>query len=360
MFLYSSDEDFVDPEKEPSTRDALSGTSSQPDKDEMKRQKKNEKNARYRARMTGQQKLLEAKATALRMKKSRENQTPEKQQMERDKARERMAQHRLPTLTKIKPKDGLRCQDVLNGTFRVARLESTPDGIGPMDVECQYCGALKFRKETSTTCCSDGKVLPAVFPRPPDDLMNLWSGTDARSRMLRQHSRMINNAVCLSSLKVKLRTFQGFTPSIVFQGRVQHRAGALLPADGEPPRFAQLYVYDPAMETTHRFENMVVPTSLSNSQKAILKDLLQNVQDVLHQVNPFVRDFKQIIDLPEQDVAEGKIVISAKTPVGEHPRRYNTPTTLQEVSILMNPGKHDLIIQKRGGGLVYIGKLFMR
>ena len=312
---------------------------------------------KYRENQTPEQQQIEREEARQRMEKLRENQTPEKQEMERNKARQRMAEHRLPTLTKIKPKDGLKSKDVLNGSFRVARLEDTPDGIGPMDVECKHCGALKFKKETATTCCSDGKVLPAVFPRPPDDLMKLWSGTDAKSRMLRQHSRMINNAVCLSSLKVKLRTFQGFTPSIVFQGRVQHRAGALLPADGELPRFAQLYVYDPAMETTHRFENMVVPTSLSNAQKAILKDLLQNVQEVLHQVNPFVKDFKQIIELPDEEISEGKIVISAKTPIDEHPRRYNTPTNLQEVSILMNPGKHDLVIQKRGGGLHTISDL---
>ena len=102
---------------------------------------------------------------------------------------------------------------------------------------------------------------------------------------------------------------------------------------------------------------MVVPTSLSNAQKAILKDLLQNIQEVLHQVNPFVRDFKQIVDLPDQEIAQGKIVISAKTPINEHPRRYNAQTNLQEVSILMNPGKHDLVIQKRGGGLHTISDL---
>ena len=187
--------------------------------------------------------------------------------------------------------------------------------------------------------------------------MKLWMGDDTRSRLFREHSRIFNNAVCLSSLQVKLRTFHGFNPSIIFQGRVQHRAGSLLPSDGELPRFAQLYVYDPTLESNQRFKNMTIPNSVSNPQKAVMKSLLESVQQVLHQVNPFVKDFKQILDIPEEELENGKIVISATTPVNEHERRYNVPSSLQEVSILMEPGKHDLVLQKRGGELQTISDL---
>ena len=321
------------------------------------RERKAKSRAKLKVTMTTEQKQLEAKASNERKKKFRAAQTPQQRQVERDNAREGMARLRLPSLTNISLKDGLRTHELFSGTFSVAELSTTEDSIGYMDTECQYCGALKFRKETSTTCCSGGKILLELFPRPPDDLLNLWTGKDGKSRMFRENSRMINNAVCLSSLKVNLRTFHGFSPSIVFQGRVQHRAGALLPADGEVPRFAQLYIHDPALETNQRFANMVVPGSMSSSQKSILKNLLQNVQEILHQVNPFVQDFKQIIEIPEEDIAEGKIVISAKTPANEHARRYNAPTNLQEVSILMDPGKHDLVIHRRGGGLQTISDL---
>ena len=44
----------------------------------------------------------------------------------------------------------------------------------------------------------------------------------------------------------------------------------------------------------------------------------------LNKFNPFVRDFKQIMEIPDTDLAEGKIVISAKArPTEEHERRYN-------------------------------------
>ena len=144
-----------------------------------------------------------------------------------------------------------------------------------MDNKCDYCGALKFDKETPTTCCSGGKVSLEPFPRPPQALMDLWTGTDSRSRLFRLNARILNNAVCLSSLQANDRNLPGFNPSVVFQGRVHHRAGALLPAEGEQPKFAQLYVYDAALESTLRFDNMQmqIPTNTSNAQKAVLREL---------------------------------------------------------------------------------------
>ena len=281
------------------------------------------------------------------------------EQLEKDRRdmRERMVQLRKPSHTKVGFKDGQRSKEILLGKFEVQPLEMTLDAIGKMDVVCEHCGALKYARETSTTCCSGGKVLPIPFPRPPEGLMKLWTENDPKSRIFRENSRHINNAVCLSSLKVDERRFRGFAPTVVFQGRVQHRAGSLLPSDGEVARFAQLYVYDPALESSQRFENMVIPSNMSSPQKALLKESLQIAQDEIHQHNPFVQDFKQILEMPENELADGKIVITAKTPVHEHERRYNAPTNLQEVSILMNPGKHDLVLQKRGGGLQTISDL---
>ena len=177
------------------------------------------------------------------------------------------------------------------------------------------------------------------------------------SRLFKEHSRHLNNAVCLSSLQIRERDPGGFNPSVVFQGRHHLRTGALLPAAGEQPVYAQLYVFDAALESTQRFQNMRIPNSTSNAQKAVLKQILQIVQGVIHENNPYVKDFKQVMEMPDEEIGEGKIVISAKGPSNEHSRRYNAPTNLNEVCILMNPGKHDLVLQKRGGGLKHVSDL---
>ena len=68
-------------------------------------------------------------------------------------------------------------------------------------------------------------------------------------------------------------------------------------------------------------------------------------------------DFKQILELPEENLSGGKIVLSAKAPTNEHSRRYNLQVNLKEVSIITNETPHDFVLHKRGGGLQFISDL---
>ena len=61
--------------------------------------------------------------------------------------------------------------------------------------------------------------------------------------------------------------------------------------------------------------------------------------------------------MTDEEIGEGKIVISAKAPRGEHQRRYNHQTNLKEVSILTDTNPHDLILHKRGGGILEVKDL---
>ena len=82
------------------------------------------------------------------------------------------------------------------------------------------------------------------------------------------------------------------------------------------------------------------------------------MQKAIHANNPFVKDFKQIMEIGEGQLPQGKIVISAKSrPTGEHARRYNEQLNLQEVSILTSSERHDLVMEMRGGGLKRISDL---
>jgi hypothetical protein len=107
-----------------------------------------------------------------------------------------------------------------------------------------------------------------------------------------------------------------------------------------------------------RFQNMSLPASCSDRQKHVLAEILETVQQELRDNNPFVKDFVQIKEIPEEQIGLGKIVISAKNrPAGEHERRYNGQLNLNEVSILTNSQPHDLVLRKRGGGLTQISDL---
>ena len=149
-----------------------------------------------------------------------------------------------------------------------------------------------------------------------------------------------------------------YNPSVIFQGRVNQLMGPLQAQDGARARFAQLYILDSSLETTIRIDNMNMPINISIADQETLKKLLETIQQVMHEKNPFIKDFKQILETPEEELYGGKVVISAAAKPREgHPRVYNVQENLQELSIVTNEKPHDLVIHKRGGGLEKISDL---
>ena len=56
------------------------------------------------------------------------------------------------------------------------QLEPMYGNIGDMDVICIKCGALKFKCETKSVCCCNGKVILDPFPALPAFLQDLING----------------------------------------------------------------------------------------------------------------------------------------------------------------------------------------
>ena len=260
-----------------------------------------------------------------KQKAARQEQMAEKRQTAKATQKVAMKILRKNRKTGVEKKEALLTDEIIDGSHQVPDLKDTVDTIGKMDSVCQFCGALKFKKETGSTCCNNGKVSLDSLPQPPEQINKLWHEDTPEGRLFRQHARSINNAVCLTSIKGKQRTFGGgFAPNVVYEGKVTYLVGPLQAAEGEKPCFAQLYVHDPSLETGLRLSGMTIPAGTSGRQRKILQQVLVKVQNELHQFNPFVRDFKQIVDIPETELGEAKIVISAKArPNGEHERRYN-------------------------------------
>jgi hypothetical protein len=148
-------------------------------------------------------------------------------------------------------------QQVLYGDQIVPDLDDSKESIGIMNHECPECGALKWKSETATLCCNNGKVNLEPFPDPPPYLKKLWTNNTVDARLFREQSRPFNNALALSSIRVTERRFNNsYTPSVVFEGKVQQMYGPLIADDNETPRFSQLYVHDPATENTIRIANI--------------------------------------------------------------------------------------------------------
>ena len=183
---------------------------------------------------------------------ARSNMSEEERAIQNAKVKENMAKLRLSRSTKLEFKAATHSEDVLKGSIKVLPLEETGDSIGQMNHVCSHCGAKKFLGEPPTTCCLNGQINLQPFPKPPAPILDLFCGSDVKSRIFKDHARNLNNAVCLSSLKVDQKR-DGFSPSVIFQGKVLHLAGPLGHIAGEIPHCAQLYVLDANMELTQRF-----------------------------------------------------------------------------------------------------------
>ena len=54
------------------------------------------------------------------------------------------------------------------------------------------------------------------------------------------------------NVDLRLHFKGGFTPNVIFEGKVTVRAGPLQAEKGERPYFSQLYVHDSTLETRSR------------------------------------------------------------------------------------------------------------
>ena len=243
---------------------------------------------------------------------------------------------------------------VLSGRQQVARFDA-----GPRDTVCPHCGALLYRGERATLCCVGGKVDLDPLPAPPPLLRDLWTSDSLEARTFRQHARRLNTALSLASLKTReVRPPDGgFAPSVIIQGKFYHRVGPLQAREGELPSFAQIYVNDPdcddpAAEAALRLGHVPLPRGTSGPERARLLALLEQLQVLLRQVNPYVQDFIHVAELPEEEVQQQCLVVSADArPVDQHPRRYNRPEGFREVAVLMDERAvhQDLVLRRRAG-----------
>ena len=261
--------------------------------------------------------------------------------MEEVRAADRARKTNKRNKRSVQPRDGLRAKEVMTGTLIVPYIGDTEDGIGKMNVECPYCKALKFKNETPSMCCNNGKIQLQPFPKPPPQILKLFrpdlfvDGDEAMSKVFLKYIRPLNNALCLSSLRANYQIFKNYNPTVIIQGQVHQYAGPLQAREGETPVFAQIYVQDPSLEMTTRFANLTVPASITAQEKSKLRTLLQKLQDTLRESNPFVRDFCQIISIPDDQLSNCQLVISAKArPQGEHERRYNPQVFISPISLL--------------------------
>ena len=140
-------------------------------------------------------------------------------------------------------------------------------------------------------------------------------------------SRAYNNALAMASVGCKEVRQGGFNPTFTVQGKLHHTIGTLLPADGEDPKFAQLFFVD----SDHRIQQH------ANLNPRILKEIQSELKDI----NPYLKSFKTAIDI-NKDQPDLNFVLHAdkKTASNAHKRTLNLPSA-SEIAALI-PGERCL------------------
>lgn len=120
--------------------------------------------------------------------------------------------------------------------------------IPDLKIECKYCKAVLFYKESTNFCCFGGKVQLPDLPTDPPELRNLLSGTAQESAIFLKNIRAFNSSLAFASLCANINEALAKSHRGVYtfeaQGMVYHNIGPLEVQEGEHRKFAQIYLWD--------------------------------------------------------------------------------------------------------------------
>jgi hypothetical protein len=85
--------------------------------------------------------------------------------------------------------------------------------IGPMEIVCNHCGALKFAGETPGLCYLSGKVKLPLLPPPPEPLHSLLRGETPKSRHFLSNTQRYNGCFQITSFGADIIEERGFNPT---------------------------------------------------------------------------------------------------------------------------------------------------
>ena len=219
--------------------------------------------------------------------------------------------------------------------------------IGAMNVVCEFCQALRFPGEPKGICCKSNTVndVPKI-PPPPEEMMPLFSLNSASKQFL-ANARKYNQAFQMTSIKTSWIVEDGFMPTVKIQGQLSHRMGSLLPADGDEPKFLQIYfIGNPEAEANRR--EMIADGVWNSTIKVI--------QEVLHEKNEYIQRFKYLLEHDENINDQGAhVVIRADRFTNAHHRGVlNAPQHEDFAAVVSDErlaglANRDIKVQTKGG-----------
>ncbi|CAN7129321.1 unnamed protein product, partial [Brassica rapa subsp. narinosa] len=219
-------------------------------------------------------------------------------------------------------------------------------------VECTKCGALMWTSEstgkdfitgelTFTICCNHGQIKLPPINQPPPMLEELL-----QQRWFRDTIRVYNSVLAFTSIGMKMDYTVVNAPgpyTIRIQGQTHHRIGSLLPRQGRPPEYLQLYIFDTGNEVRNRLNAMGQTSIEGNLDETTLARLIE----MLDENNCLAKLFRRARDYYEDSGQEFNIRLLSDKGKG---KEYDLPSTSEVAGLIVGDmsstiGVRDIVVQ---------------
>ncbi|XP_065658166.1 uncharacterized protein LOC136082673 [Hydra vulgaris] len=218
--------------------------------------------------------------------------------------------------------------------YSIARSNAIPDCnyLGEMNQICQYCCAKKFLDETHFLCCHNGKVaLPPLSPFT-QALQDLFTGSYVNRNV---------NDIFLKHIR-------------------NYNACNLRPDKDIPPKFSQLYIYDPLAAVNFRMQQ--------RGNDLCLRGLMFQLQTIITEQSPFALAFKNMAKVEDEEIRQAALdgrsasVVKMSLLEGGDRRRYNLPSHDEVAVVFVGkdgalPTSREVIIYPRGRPLKIVSSM---
>ncbi|KAL8133227.1 hypothetical protein AgCh_008622 [Apium graveolens] len=180
---------------------------------------------------------------------------------------------------------------------------------GPPNVKCSTCEAWMWKEERVnkyctkgipefSICCGKGEIqLPKEKPTP-SYIWQLLNEKRTEAHFM-DCIRMYNNLFAFTSMggRVDHSVNCGGAPYVYrLNGQNHYLFGSLIPDEGKPPKFYQLYIYDTANETNNRLRWINVQDG-----KKVEAEIIEGLTKMLDVTNELVHEFRTQRDHFDQD-----------------------------------------------------------
>ncbi|KMQ87777.1 hypothetical protein RF55_12854 [Lasius niger] len=221
-------------------------------------------------------------------------------------------------------------------------INVTVHTLGQMNVECQFCKSLNFECEKSkdgkfTYCCQKGKLKLKPI-NCPDFIKKLYMGNNYESKNFINNIRSYNSALAMASMgapgnRNPLDVVNNAPYCLKIHGQYHHLTStAMRPADGETPRFAQLYFLDTEEALNHRINN--------KANKECDQKIMKDLSCFMVECNIFAKTFKMMRQVEKDLNPIGNktinLMLSFRKDPKQDKRRYNAPQANEIAVVFKN------------------------